>query len=127
MNDARPLHRGHDPLFVAGLSSLLAAYVALILALLAALASFTSASDVLRAFQSEEIRYAFRLSLVSCTLSTLLCLWVAVPAGYLLARFEFPGKNWIDALLDIPIVLPPLVIGLALLPVVRSRVYQKPA
>jgi molybdate transport system permease protein len=64
---------------------------------------------------SEEIRYAFRLSMISCSLSTLLSLWVAVPAGYLLSRFRFRGQSLVDAMLDIPIVLPPLVIGLALL------------
>ncbi len=37
------------------------------------------------------------------------------PAGYVLSRFRFPGKSLVDAVLDIPIVLPPLVIGLALL------------
>ena len=42
-------------------------------------------------------------------------LWVAVPLGYLLARVEFRGKALLDTLLDIPIVLPPLVIGLSLL------------
>jgi molybdate transport system permease protein len=38
-----------------------------------------------------------------------------VPIGYLLARVNFPGKALVDAILDIPIVLPPLVIGLSLL------------
>ena len=45
----------------------------------------------------------------------MLSLWIAVPAGYLLSRYQFPGKGLVDAVLDIPIVLPPLVIGLALL------------
>jgi len=45
----------------------------------------------------------------------LLSLWVAVPTGYLMSRFRFPGKRLMDAILDIPIVLPPLVIGLSLL------------
>ncbi|MEX2382258.1 MAG: ABC transporter permease, partial [Opitutales bacterium] len=35
--------------------------------------------------------------------------------GYLMSRVSFPGKVVIDALLDVPIVLPPLVVGLALL------------
>src|SRR5262249_34492503 len=35
--------------------------------------------------------------------------------GYLLSRYPFPGKWLVDAVLDIPIVLPPLVIGLSLL------------
>jgi molybdate transport system permease protein len=53
-------------------------------------------------------------------LSTLLSLWVAVPLGYLLSRFEFRGKGMVDALLDIPIVLPPLVVGLGLLILFQS-------
>ena len=64
---------------------------------------------------SPEIRYAIRLSLISCTLTAILSLWVAVPLGYLMSRYRFRGKWLLDALLDIPIVLPPLVIGLSLL------------
>jgi molybdate transport system permease protein len=64
---------------------------------------------------SPEIRYALKLSLISCTITTILSLWVAVPFGYLMARFHFRGKTLVDAIIDIPIVLPPLVIGLALL------------
>jgi molybdate transport system permease protein len=55
------------------------------------------------------------LSLVSCFMTALLSLWVAVPVGYLMSRYRFPGKGLLDAVLDIPIVLPPLVIGLSLL------------
>ncbi len=65
--------------------------------------------------EQKQIRYALNLSLISCCMTTILCLWVAVPFGYLMSRFQFPGKTIIDAILDIPIVLPPLVIGLALL------------
>ena len=87
----------------------------MIAGLLAALASFTSPAHILKAIGAEEIRFALRLSLLSCTLTTILSLWVAVPGGYLLSRCRFPGRNVIDAVLDIPIVLPPLVVGLALL------------
>jgi len=76
---------------------------------------YTTPGHLWRALGSPEIQYAIRLSLLSCTLTTLLSLWVAVPIGYLMARFEFPGRAILDALLDIPIVLPPLVIGLSLL------------
>ena len=64
---------------------------------------------------SPDIRYAIRLSLISCTLTAILSVWVAVPLGYLLSRYRFRGKWLLDALLDIPIVLPPLVVGLSLL------------
>jgi len=49
----------------------------------------------------------------------ILSLWVAVPIGYLMSRHRFPGKALIDAVLDIPIVLPPLVVGLSLLVLFR--------
>ncbi len=64
---------------------------------------------------SEEIWYATKLSILSSTITTVLALWVAVPIGYLLSRFKFPGRALLDAILDIPIVLPPLVIGVSLL------------
>jgi molybdate transport system permease protein len=90
-------------------------YIVLIVALLLADASFTAPRHFWQALGSREIRYAARLSLISCSLTTLLSLWVAVPIGYLMSRYQFRGKALLDAILDIPIVLPPLVIGLSLL------------
>jgi len=77
--------------------------------------SFTTPHHLLNALAKPEIQYSIRLSLISCTLTTVLSLWVAVPTGYLMSRHQFPGKRLMDAVLDIPIVLPPLVIGLSLL------------
>ena len=62
-----------------------------------------------------DIQFSIKLSLVSCTVTTLLSLWVAIPIGYLMSRFTFRGKAFVDTLLDIPVVLPPLVVGLSLL------------
>jgi molybdate transport system permease protein len=106
---------GSDWPFWAGLWVMAGFYTLLIVAMLAADAAFTAPGQFWRALQSREIRYAIKLSLVSCSLTTILSLWVAVPIGYLLARVNFPGKALLDAVLDIPIVLPPLVIGLSLL------------
>jgi molybdate transport system permease protein len=72
-------------------------------------------NPMVKAFAKPEIRYSITLSLISCTLAALLSLFVAVPAGWLLSRFRFRGRNLLDAILDIPIVLPPLVVGLSLL------------
>jgi molybdate transport system permease protein len=90
-------------------------YVLLIVGLLIADASFTSPHHLLAAMQSREIQFAVKLSLASCTVTMLLSVAVAVPIGYLLSRAQFRGKIVLDAVLDIPIVLPPLVIGLSLL------------
>jgi molybdate transport system permease protein len=101
--------------FLIGLSLLGGLYVLLIVAMIVADLAFTSPDAVLSALASPEIRYAIRLSLISCSVTSILSVWVAVPLGYLLSRYRFPGKWLIDSLLDIPIVLPPLVIGLSLL------------
>ncbi|MDB6031551.1 MAG: cysW 2 [Verrucomicrobiales bacterium] len=113
---AKAHHRvGPDWPFLVGLSAIGSLYLLLIVAMIIADLSYTSPRHLLQALGSSEIRYAIKLSLISCSLSALLSIWVAVPLGYLLARFSFRGKGLVDALLDVPIVLPPLVIGLSLL------------
>ena len=72
-------------------------------------------SPIVDALRDPKIRYSIRLSLISCTLSAILSVFVAVPLGYLMSRVRFPGRGLLDAFLDIPIVLPPLVVGLSLL------------
>src|SRR5947209_2746023 len=109
--------RRRDLPFVLCFAILGGVYVVLIVAMLAADVAFValrSPGAVLAALASPEIRFSIRLSLLSCTITTILALWTAVPLGYLLARWSFPGKALVDVLLDIPIVLPPLVVGLSL-------------
>ncbi|MEE2617974.1 MAG: molybdenum ABC transporter permease, partial [Candidatus Poribacteria bacterium] len=104
-----------DVPFLASLWIIGGVYVILILSLLIADASYKTHSHILKYLQSKEIRYAIKLSLISCTMAAILSLWVAIPIGYLMSRYNFHGKIFFDAILDIPIVLPPLVIGLSLL------------
>lgn len=58
---------------------------------------------------------ALRLSLITATLATALCLVCGVPLAWLLARTEIPGRQVLRALLTVPLVLPPVVGGVALL------------
>jgi len=90
-------------------------YVALIVALLLADALQTSPVHLAKALASPEIRSSIILSLVSCSVSAAFSVAVAVPLGYLLARTRFPGRGIVDLLVDVPIVLPPVVVGLSLL------------
>lgn len=64
---------------------------------------------------------ALRLSLQTATLATLLCLLLGVPLAWLLARVEFPGRRLVRALVTVPLVLPPVVGGVALLLVFGRR------
>jgi len=114
-DDAGALKPRSDFGFFLGLAILCGVYVCLIVLMLVADASYTAPGELWAALDSPEIRYAIALSLLSCSITTILSLWVAVPIGYVMSRFEFRGKTLVDAILDIPIVLPPLVIGLSLL------------
>ncbi|MFJ8905859.1 molybdate ABC transporter permease subunit [Streptomyces sp. NPDC102359] len=58
---------------------------------------------------------ALRLSLVCATTATALSLLVGVPLAWLLARTDFPGRGLVRALVTLPLVLPPVVGGVALL------------
>jgi len=104
-----------DRLFLSGLGAFLGIYLLLIVAMLAADATFTSPAAIREALAREELRYAFKLSMVTATASAILSVWFAVPIGYLLSRTQFRGKALVDGVLDIPIVLPPMVVGLSLL------------
>jgi molybdate transport system permease protein len=101
--------------FFGGLTAFSGSYALLILALLLGLLAYTNPGSFRAALGNPYIRYSIRLSLVSCTITALLSLWIAVPTGYLFSRHRFPGKTLLDTLLDVPIVLPPLVVGLGLL------------
>lgn len=104
-----------DHLFIFGLSFIFSLYLMLILGMLLADANYTSFADIRSVIEDENIKRSLKLTMLTCLVATILSLMVAVPTGYLLARFHFPGKTALDALLDIPIILPPLVIGLSLL------------
>lgn len=58
---------------------------------------------------------ALRLSLVTAGLATVLCVLLGVPLAWLLARADLPGRGVLRALVTVPLVLPPVVGGVALL------------
>ncbi|HEX2772299.1 MAG TPA: ABC transporter permease [Micromonosporaceae bacterium] len=58
---------------------------------------------------------ALRLSLQTATVATVLCLLLGVPLAWLLARVDFPGRRLVRAVVTVPLVLPPVVGGVALL------------
>nr|WP_189180457.1 ABC transporter permease [Microbispora rosea] len=64
---------------------------------------------------------ALRLSLVTATVATALCLLLGVPLAWLLARTALPGRRLVRALVTVPLVLPPVVGGVALLLVLGRR------
>jgi molybdate transport system permease protein len=70
---------------------------------------------------------ALALSLLTASLSAALSVGVGTPIAYLLARENFRGKTILDTLIDVPMVLPPAVAGLALLMAFGRRGLLGPA
>lgn len=68
-----------------------------------------------------EVRAAVGLSLRTSTWATLAAVALGTPLAYLLARRSFRGRALLDTLIDLPIVLPPAVAGVALLLVFGRR------
>lgn len=64
---------------------------------------------------SESSQAAFALSMRTSTASTVCCVVLGVPMALVLARTRFPGQGLMRSLVLLPLVLPPVVAGIALL------------
>jgi molybdate/tungstate transport system permease protein len=62
-----------------------------------------------------EVLGALGLTFYAAAWATLLALLTGVPLAYLLARHDFPGKAWVEGLINLPIVVPHTAAGIALL------------
>lgn len=82
---------------------------------LAALVYRAGQAGLLAGALSATGRQALGLSLAASLLVTLVALLLGTPLAYGLARWQFRGKALVQTLVDLPIVLPPSVAGLALL------------
>lgn len=67
----------------------------------------------------ESILITFEASLVA----TLISLVLGVPLAYILARFDFPGKSFVEGVIDLPVIIPHTAAGIALLFVFGRRYF----
>jgi molybdate transport system permease protein len=92
-------------------------------AILLALLALPLASLVLRSINSELFENAFsdqsfkalKISLLTSSTTTAIAAVLGTPLAFIMARWRIKHKSWIEMILDLPIVLPPSVAGLALL------------
>lgn len=73
--------------------------------------------DLATQLSDPSVHSAIRLSLVTTVVSMLAVIVCGTPLAYLLARVDFPGRRIVQMLVDLPIVLPPMVAGIAMLEV----------
>lgn len=62
-----------------------------------------------------QVAQAVALSTLTTAATVCIALVAGTPLGFLLARYRFPGDTLIDTLIDLPLILPPAVAGIALL------------
>jgi len=89
--------------------------VVFILATILCIVTHTTPQALIEDLMTPEIVFAIELSLITATVSTMVCMVVAIPTGYALARSDFFGKNVANTIINIPLALPPLVAGVGLL------------
>jgi molybdate transport system permease protein len=71
--------------------------------------------ELVERFREHALLEALRLSLFTSVAATLVVVLLGLPVAYLLATRTFPGKRVLEALLELPMVLPPTVAGVGLL------------
>ena len=89
--------------------------VAFLVLPLVGLISAASWSSLPSRLTEPDILQALWLSIQAATLATIVCVVLGVPLAWMLARVEFPGVKVVRALVTVPLVLPPVVGGVALL------------
>jgi molybdate transport system permease protein len=104
--------RGRPPAIVVPLAVLALAFVTLPFVALLQRAPWSDLADLVTEPIVEE---ALRLSLTTAFAATALALVFGIPLAWVLARTEFPGRSLARALVILPMVLPPVVGGAALL------------
>jgi molybdate transport system permease protein len=82
-------------------------YVTLILSLL----YFYRGSLFLEILFSERTLFSIRLSIVTATIATLLSMLLAIPSAYALSRYKFFGKQFVDTVLELPMIVSPVALG----------------
>ena len=106
------MRRERAPIWIAILAAIGAAFFVVPLV---GLVVRTPWGDALQSLTSTDTLQALKLSLIASLSSTALSLVLGVPLAWVYARIDFPGRTVLRALTTLPMVLPPVVGGIALL------------
>ena len=74
-----------------------------------------SPGNFLSEFKSSVVMDALKLSLITSVITAILIVVLGTPVAYINARYQYHGKNFVDTIIDLPVVIPPAVSGIALL------------
>lgn len=82
---------------------------------LVALVFFAGPGGLAFGFENAGFRTALEFTLLTSAIAVGIGVITGVPLGYLLARYRFPGKGLVQSIVSLPVVVPHLVVGIALL------------
>ncbi|HBE92756.1 MAG TPA: ABC transporter permease [Gammaproteobacteria bacterium] len=83
--------------------------------LITSLLYYLDPAQFLAAITSQRALAAISLSLAAASIATVLAVLIAIPAAYALSRYSFRGKEIVDTLLELPIIVSPAALGAMLL------------
>lgn len=95
--------------------SILGILVLYFLALIFSQAAYFSFDKFFTILFSREILFSLGLSFFTATIASVIANLIAIPSAYALSRYDFFGKDIIDTIIDIPILLSPVAIGTLIL------------
>lgn len=115
------MSRFEEKFFDIFILSILGILVFYFLALIFSQAAFFSFSKFFTILFSKEILFSLGLSFFTATVASVVANFVAIPSAYALSRYEFFGKDIIDTVIDIPILLSPVALGTLILMFFNTR------
>lgn len=101
--------------FFISLISVLIIVVLFFIILISSLLTTVSTTESVRGISKPEIFFAIKLTLITATVSTVASVLLSIPIAYILSRYNFPGKNIVEIILYLPIVVSPIALGSMLL------------
>ena len=116
--DEQAIHipsRARDAALKAGLALIMILAMAFIALPVASLFLRSPLDATLQSLQDPMVQDALRLSLTTSALTTMTVILMGTPIAYVNARFRYPGKEVADTIIDLPVIMPPAVAGIALL------------
>ncbi len=106
---------GGSIIFTVSSFGMLILFVGFVLVLITADILYINKKAVVTVLTASYVRDALWMSIWTSFTTTFIALLFAIPMGYVLSRFHFYGRAFVDTIVDLPIVFPPLVAGLTLL------------
>ncbi len=104
-----------ERVFKAATISVLTLLTLFFIGIVASMVAYTDWDTLSSTLISKEILFAIKLSVITATIATIISIVIAIPVAYSISRTEFPGKDIVDTILDLPIVISPIALGAALL------------